>query len=101
MSRSNTIRIRPTARHYHFNTRLCNIVIQLVCLVACLCILAIPESILSPGPESSENEVKITQPILALIAVGSTGPIRISLTDHLDRCCRTFECIRVVPNEKL
>lgn len=64
-----TIRIRPTSRHYYFNIRIVNIIIQILCLVACICILAIPEEILNPNHDHDEKEETARQPILALVTV--------------------------------
>lgn len=66
-----TIQIRPTSRHYYFNIRVVNIILQIICLVGCICIFAIPEEILNPNHEHGheEQEASATQPILALVAV--------------------------------
>lgn len=64
-----TIHIRPTSRHYYLNIRIVNIIIQILCLTACICIIAIPEEILNPNHDHDGKEERATKPLLALVAV--------------------------------
>ncbi|TID18248.1 hypothetical protein E6O75_ATG06324 [Venturia nashicola] len=82
-SQSDVIRLRPTSRHYYIRIRIVNIIVQIICLVACICIIAIPEEILNPNHDHDGRHEQATKPILALVAVA--GGVHLNAAE----LCRT------------